>query len=210
MNSGILPAAAAGFGTGMSLIVAIGAQNAFVLRQGARRQAVLAVVGICAVSDVVLISLGVAGLGAVVTAWPAALTAVGLAGGAFLLCYGALAARRVLRPAGGDGQALTTNGSSTGSVRTAVLTCLAMTWLNPHVYLDTVLLLGSVAADRGSLRWVFGLGAMLASVAWFAGLGYGARLVGGVLSRPGAWRVLDSLVAATMLAMGVMLLARTL
>ncbi|MEW5628037.1 LysE/ArgO family amino acid transporter [Streptomyces hydrogenans] len=206
MNSGIIPAAVAGFGTGLSLIVAIGAQNAFVLRQGARRQAVLAVVGICAVSDALLIAFGVAGLGAVVTAWPAGLAVVGLAGGAFLICYGLLAARRALRPAG---EALATKGAAAGSVRTAVLTCLAMTWLNPHVYLDTVLLLGSVAADRGSLRWVFGLGAMLASLTWFAGLGYGARLLGGVLSRPAAWRVLDTLVAATMLAMGVMLLART-
>nr|WP_203606694.1 LysE family transporter [Streptomyces sp. SID11385] len=191
----------------MSLIVAIGAQNAFVLRQGARRQAVLAVVGICAASDAVLIALGVAGLGAVVTAWPVALTAVGLAGGGFLLCYGALAARRALRPAGP--QALTARGAAVGSVRTAVLTCLALTWLNPHVYLDTVLLLGSVASDRGSLRWVFALGAMLASLVWFAGLGYGARLLGTVLARPGAWRLLDGLVAATMLVMGGSLLVRT-
>ncbi|MDT0423912.1 MULTISPECIES: LysE/ArgO family amino acid transporter [Streptomyces] len=208
MNNGILTATLAGFGTGMSLIVAIGAQNAFVLRQGARRQAVLAVVGICAASDAVLIALGVAGLGAVVTAWPVALTAVGLAGGGFLLCYGALAARRALRPAGE--QALTARGAAVGSVRTAVLTCLALTWLNPHVYLDTVLLLGSVASDRGSLRWVFGLGAMLASLVWFAGLGYGARLLGGVLARPGAWRLLDGVVAATMLVMGGSLLVRTL
>ncbi|MGX9920853.1 MULTISPECIES: LysE/ArgO family amino acid transporter [unclassified Streptomyces] len=208
MNNGILTATLAGFGTGMSLIVAIGAQNAFVLRQGARRQAVLAVVGICAASDAVLIALGVAGLGAVVTAWPLALTAVGLAGGGFLLCYGALAARRALRPAGE--QALTARGAAVGSVRTAVLTCLALTWLNPHVYLDTVLLLGSVASDRGSLRWVFGLGAMLASLVWFAGLGYGARLLGGVLARPGAWRLLDGVVAATMLVMGGSLLVRTL
>lgn len=208
MNSGVLPAALAGFGTGMSLIVAIGAQNAFVLRQGARGQAVLAVVGICAASDAVLIALGVAGLGAVVTAWPGVLAAVGLAGGGFLVCYGVLAARRALRPAAG--QSLTANGAAAGSVRAAVLTCLALTWLNPHVYLDTVLLLGSVAADRGPLRWVFGLGAMLASLAWFAALGYGARLLGGVLARPGAWRVLDALVAATMLTMGVLLLVRTL
>ncbi|ASY32484.1 MULTISPECIES: LysE/ArgO family amino acid transporter [unclassified Streptomyces] len=208
MNNGILTATLAGFGTGMSLIVAIGAQNAFVLRQGARRQAVLAVVGICAASDAVLIALGVAGLGAVVTAWPVALTAVGLAGGGFLLCYGALAARRALRPAGE--QSLTARGAAVGSVRTAVLTCLALTWLNPHVYLDTVLLLGSVASDRGSLRWVFGLGAMLASLVWFAGLGYGARLLGGVLARPGAWRLLDGVVAATMLVMGGSLLIRTL
>jgi L-lysine exporter family protein LysE/ArgO len=207
MNSAILPTALAGFGTGLSLIVAIGAQNAFVLRQGARGQAVLAVVVICAVSDAVLIALGVAGLGAVITAWPAALTVIGLAGGGFLVCYGVLAARRALRRAG---QALSAEGVPAGSVRAAVLTCLALTWLNPHVYLDTVLLLGSVAADRGSLRWVFGLGAMLASLTWFAGLGYGARLLGGVLSRPSAWRVLDALVAVTMLAMGALLLARTL
>jgi L-lysine exporter family protein LysE/ArgO len=208
VNNGILSAALAGFGTGMSLIVAIGAQNAFVLRQGARRQAVLAVVGICAASDAVLIALGVAGLGAVVTAWPVALTAVGLAGSAFLLCYGALAARRALRPP--EAQGLSTRGAATGSVRTAVLTCLALTWLNPHVYLDTVLLLGSVASGHGSLRWVFGLGAMLASLVWFAGLGYGARLLSVVLARPGAWRLLDGLVALTMLVLGGSLLVRTL
>ncbi|EDY42220.2 LysE/ArgO family amino acid transporter [Streptomyces sp. SPB074] len=208
MTNGILPAAFAGFGTGLSLIVAIGAQNAFVLRQGARRQAVLAVVGICAASDAVLIALGVAGLGAVVTTWPLVLTALGLAGGGFLLCYGLLAARRALRRTGA--QALTVRGAAVGSARTAVLTCLALTWLNPHVYLDTVLLLGSVASDRGSLRWVFGLGAVLASLVWFAGLGYGARFLGTVLARPGAWRVLDGLVAATMLATGGSLLLRTL
>ncbi|TDQ00259.1 LysE/ArgO family amino acid transporter [Labedaea rhizosphaerae] len=207
MTSAIATAALAGFATGLSLIVAIGAQNAFVLRQGARRQAVLVVVGICAASDAVLILLGVAGLGAVVTAWPAALTTIGIAGGAFLLGYGLLAARRALRPA--TGQGLTTEGSTTSSVRTAVLACLAMTWLNPHVYLDTVLLLGSIAADRGSLRWVFGLGAILASLTWFASLGYGASLLSRVLSRPAAWRILDLLVAVTMLTTGVLLLVRT-
>lgn len=137
----------------------------------------------------------------------AALTVLGLAGGVFLICYGLLTARRALRHTAG--QALMTTGASTGSVRIAVLTGLAMTWLNPHVYLDTVLLLGSVAADRGSLRWVFGLGAMLASLVWFAGLGYGARLLSGVLSRPTTWRVLDTLVAATMLTIGAMLLAHS-
>ncbi|WP_426368511.1 LysE/ArgO family amino acid transporter [Streptomyces sp. E-08] len=195
----------AGFGTGLSLIVAIGAQNAFVLRQGVRRHAVLAVVAICAVSDAVLIALGVAGVGAVVTAWPALLTAVGLAGGAFLLCYGFLAARRVLRP--DPAAALSVGGPGTGSARRAVLTCLAMTWLNPHVYLDTVLLVGSLASDRGDLRWAFGAGAVLASLGWFFALGFGARLLSGVLSRPKAWRVLDGLVAVTMLAMGTMLVA---
>ncbi|MFC8878383.1 LysE/ArgO family amino acid transporter [Streptomyces ardesiacus] len=198
-----LTAAAAGFGTGLSLIVAIGAQNAFVLRQGARRDAVLAVVGICALSDAVLIALGVGGVGAVVVAWPGALTAVGWIGGAFLLGYGALAARRVFRPAG----ALRADGDAAGSRRRAVLTCLALTWLNPHVYLDTVFLLGSVAADRGPLRWTFGLGAALASLVWFAALGFGARYLGRFLSRPSAWRVLDGLVAATMIALGLSLVA---
>ncbi|MEU5317874.1 LysE family transporter [Streptomyces sp. NPDC021056] len=199
-----LAAAAAGFGTGLSLIVAIGAQNAFVLRQGVRRDSVLAVVGICALSDAALIALGVGGLGAVVVAWPDALTAVGWIGGVFLLCYGALAARRVFRPAGG---ALRTDGEAAGSRKRAVLTCLALTWLNPHVYLDTVFLLGSVAADRGALRWTFGLGAVLASLCWFAALGFGARLLGRFLARPTAWRVLDALVAATMITMGGMLIA---
>ncbi|MFB7505832.1 LysE/ArgO family amino acid transporter [Streptomyces broussonetiae] len=198
-----LTAAAAGFGSGLSLIVAIGAQNAFVLRQGVRRDAVLAVVGICALSDAVLIALGVGGVGAVVAAWPGAVRAVGIVGGAFLLCYGALAARRVLRP----GTGLRTEGEAAGSRRRAVLTCLAMTWLNPHVYLDTVFLLGSLAADRGALRWTFGLGAACASLCWFAALGFGARLLGRFLARPGAWRVLDALVAVTMLAMGALLLA---
>ncbi|MFE1910453.1 LysE/ArgO family amino acid transporter [Streptomyces anandii] len=199
-----LTALAAGFGTGLSLIVAIGAQNAFVLRQGVRRDAVLAVVGICALSDALLISLGVGGVGAVVVAWPGALTGVGLIGGAFLLCYGVLAARRVQRPAA---SALRADGEAAGSRRRAVLTCLAMTWLNPHVYLDTVFLLGSLAADRGALRWTFGLGAALASLCWFAALGFGARLLGRVLARPSAWRVLDGLIAVTMVTLGVTLMA---
>ena len=199
-----LSAAAAGFGTGLSLIVAIGAQNAFVLRQGIRRDAVLAVVGICALSDALLITLGVGGVGAVVVAWPGALTLVGWIGGGFLLCYGVLAARRVLRPASSG---LRAEGEVTGSRKRAVLTCLAMTWLNPHVYLDTVFLLGSVAADRGPLRWTFGLGAVLASLCWFAALGFGARLLSRFLARPRAWRVLDGLVATTMIALGLTLVA---
>ncbi|MFF5141296.1 LysE/ArgO family amino acid transporter [Streptomyces sp. NPDC013157] len=202
--SSSLAAAAAGFGTGLSLIVAIGAQNAFVLRQGIRRDAVLVVVGICALSDAVLISLGVGGVGAIVVAWPGAVRAVGLIGGAFLLCYGALAARRVLRPGTGG---LRTEGETAGSRRRAVLTCLAMTWLNPHVYLDTVFLLGSLAAHRGDLRWTFGLGAALASLCWFTALGFGARLLGRYLAGPAAWRVMDGLVALTMIGLGLMLVA---
>ncbi|MEU5462075.1 LysE/ArgO family amino acid transporter [Streptomyces althioticus] len=204
MTSAFAPAFA-GFGTGLSLIVAIGAQNAFVLRQGIRRDAVLAVVGICALSDAVLIALGVGGVGAVVVAWPSALTVVGWIGGVFLLCYGALAARRVVRPAPRGLEA--EGGEADGSRRRAVLTCLALTWLNPHVYLDTVFLVGSVAADHGTERWTFGVGAVLASLCWFAALGFGARLLGRFLARPAAWRVLDALVATTMIVLGVTLLA---
>lgn len=172
------------------------------LRQGIRRDAILTVVGICALSDAALIALGVGGVGAVVVAWPAALTAVGLVGGAFLLVYGFLAARRVLKPS-----ALKAATVPTGSRRRAVLTCLALTWLNPHVYLDTVFLLGSIAADRGPLRWTFGLGAALASLCWFVALGFGARLLSRFLARPSSWRVLDGLVATTMIAMGASLIA---
>ncbi|TDV44845.1 LysE/ArgO family amino acid transporter [Actinophytocola oryzae] len=196
----VLLAAIAGFGTGLSLIVAIGAQNAFVLRQGIRRHGVLVVVAICALSDAVLIALGVGGVGAVVLAFPTILTVVGIAGGAFLLCYGFLAARRAFRPSAMD---VTT---APGGNR-VVLTCLALTWLNPHVYLDTVLLLGTVAAHRGDLRWAFGAGAAVASLCWFAALGFGARLLTGFFARPSSWRLLDGLVAATMVTIGVTLVA---
>ncbi|MEZ0092361.1 LysE/ArgO family amino acid transporter [Streptacidiphilus sp. EB129] len=195
-------AVVAGFGTGLSLIVVIGAQNSFVLRQGVRREAVLSVVAICAVSDAVLITCGVAGLGALVTAWPAALTAVRAVGAAFLLCYAVIAARRALRASGLQG-----DGPAVRSRRRAVLTCLAMTWLNPHVYLDTVLLLGAVAATHGALRWQFALGAVLASLCWFAALGFGARLLAGFFRRASSWRVLDALVATTMLLTGLSLAA---
>lgn len=200
----VLLAMAAGFGTGLSLIVAIGAQNAFVLRQGIHRHAVLPVVAICAASDAVLIALGVGGVGAVVRAWPPALTVVGLVGGAFLLCYGVLAARRAFRPS-----PMRLDAAAVGSHRRAIATCLAMTWLNPHVYLDTVLLVGSIAAGHGRLRWEFGLGAALASVCWFASLGFGARLLSGLFTRPSSWRVLDVLVAATMTGVGVALVVGT-
>jgi L-lysine exporter family protein LysE/ArgO len=196
----LLLAAVAGFGTALSLIMAIGAQNAFVLRQGIRRDAVLAVVVICAVSDAMLIALGVGGVGALVLAFPTVLTVVGLAGGAFLLCYGFLAARRAFRPS-----AMTIDNEP--AANRVVLTCLALTWLNPHVYLDTVLLLGTVAAHRGDLRWAFGAGAALASLCWFTALGFGARLLTGVFARPSSWRVLDGLVAATMVTIGVTLVA---
>lgn len=203
MNTALL-AALAGLGTGLSLIVAIGAQNAFVLRQGIRREHVAVVVAICALSDVVLISAGIGGVGTVVRTWPTAITVTGWLGGAFLVSYGLLAARRAFRP-----QRLQAAAGGGGSLRAAVLTCLAMTWLNPHVYLDTLLLLGSLANGYGHSRWGFGVGAMAGSVVWFAGLGFGARLLERPFSRPGSWRVLDAAIACMMIGLGVLMAART-
>ena len=200
-----LIAALAGLGTGLSLIVAIGAQNAFVLRQGIRREHVAAIVGICATSDALLIAVGVSGVGTVVKRWPSAVSLTAWIGAVFLVSYGLLAARRALRPARltpADG----TDGSR--SLRATVLTCLAMTWLNPHVYLDTVLLLGSVAGGYGGGRWPFGAGAIAGSVLWFSGLGFGARLLRKPFARPGSWRVLHVLIACTMITLGLLMAAR--
>ncbi|MEV6902992.1 LysE family transporter [Amycolatopsis sp. NPDC051372] len=200
----MVPALAAGFGTGLSLIVAIGAQNTFVLQQGLRGGAVKRLIVVCALSDVVLIAVGVSGIGAVLQRWPAAITAIGVVGGAFLVTYGFLAARRAMKPG-----TLTTSALEPVSPQRTVLTGLALTWLNPHVYLDTVLLLGSVAAGQGGGRSVFGVGAALASAVWFSALGLGARRLAGVFARPAAWRILDGLIAVTMTALGVsMVLSR--
>lgn len=202
MAHALLPMSA-GFATCMSLIVSIGAQNAFVLRQGLRRHAVLLVVAICIASDVVLITLGVGGFGTLVTRSPLLLTICTAAGGCFLLGYGFLAARRAFRPSA----ALTTGTGETGSRRRAALTCLAMTWMNPQTYLETILLIGSVAAGYGAMRWEFGVGALAASCVWFVALGFGARLLTGFFSRPSSWRVLDGTVAAMMVSLGTGLLA---
>lgn len=206
-----LLALAAGLGTGLSLIVAIGAQNAFVLRQGLRREHVPAIVVVCAASDLVLIVFGVAGLGALVQSRPGVLRGIALGGAAFLVCYGLLAARRALRPGAleaGDARDARdaepgAGGTRSVGMRRSILTCVGLTWLNPHVYLDTVLLLGSVAAGYGTHRWLFAVGAGAASVLWFAGLGFGARFARPVFARPGAWRVLDSAIAVMMILIGV-------
>ncbi len=193
----------AGLGFGLSLIVAIGAQNAFVLRQGLRGEHVAVVVAICAVSDVVLIGAGVAGAGSVVSAVPWVLTVVRYAGGAFLLGYGFLAARRAVR-----GGTLTTETSGVATaVGVSVATALALTWLNPHVYLDTVVLLGSIAGTHGDRRWWFAGGAAVASIVWFTGLGYGARYLRPVFAKPLSWRILDGTIAVVMTALAVSLVA---
>lgn len=196
-------AVAAGFGTGLSLIVAIGAQNSFVLRQGLRREHVPAVVTVCVTSDLVLIVGGVAGLGVLVRTSPTALAVIAWAGAAFLIGYALTAVRRALRP----GVLVAADEGSNGRTkRGSVLTCMGLTWLNPHVYLDTVLLLGSISAGYGTGRWMFAVGAGAASTLWFCGLGFGARLARPVFARPGSWRVLDGAVAATMLVIGIRLL----
>ncbi|PXA68875.1 amino acid transporter [Cryobacterium arcticum] len=220
--------------TGLSLIVAIGAQNAFVLRLGieGRNRVIFPVVLICALSDAVLILAGVLGMGALVKTAPVAMVVVRILGAAFLIGYAVFAARRALRPgalvvadepaapvagSAGAGGAAGTGGSATmvshrvGSAtrtgtKVAIGTALALTWLNPHVYLDTVVFLGAVASQQTPAeRWWWAGGAMLASLLWFAGLGFGARLLRPVFARPGAWRVLDALIAVVMLLLGLKL-----
>jgi L-lysine exporter family protein LysE/ArgO len=214
----------AGFGLGLSLIVVIGAQNAFVLRQGARREHLLAVVVVCALSDVVLILAGVAGLGTLIDHAPWVVVAMRWFGVAFLVGYGLIAARRSWRPAGDTltaetaepafaqpaegGAGVTTLAKPKPRTRLmpVVLTVLALTWLNPHVYLDTVVLLGSVANTHGTDgRWVFAIGACLGSIVWFTALGYGARLLSRWLASPLAWRILDGIIAVIMLVLAVSL-----
>ncbi len=190
-----------GLATGLVLIVAIGAQNAFVLRQGLARAHVGAVVTVCLVSDAVLIAAGVAGVGALVAQAGWLLEAVRWGGVAFLVGFGVLSLRRAVRPG-----ALRAAEHGAGSRRTAVLTALALTWLNPHVYLDTVLFLGSVATTQGpDQRWWFGLGAVAGSAVWFLALGYGARRAHRLLSRPRSWQVLDALIGVVMLLLAVTL-----
>ena len=195
----MLDSAAAGFFTGLSLIVAIGAQNAYVLRQGILRAHVPVVVAICAISDVVLILAGVSGIGAVVDRAPMLLDVVRWFGVAFLLWYAMGALRRALRT-----EALSPTGGRSGaeSRRGVVARAAALTWLNPHVYLDTVLLLGSIAATHDDVaggRWWFAAGASLASIAWFNALGFGAGRLAPLLARPRAWQVLEAGIAATMI-----------
>ena len=192
----MLAAGLTGLLTGLSLIVAIGAQNASVLRQGLARDRVGVVVAICAASDVVLIVAGVAGVGALVENAGWALDVVRWLGVAFLTAYGVLSLWRARSP-----EALRASDAPVSSLSGVAGRALALTWLNPHVYLDTVLLLGSLAASHGSGgRWWFAVGAGFASIAWFLGLGYGARLISPLLARPRAWQVLDVLIGLTMLA----------
>jgi L-lysine exporter family protein LysE/ArgO len=189
-----------GFIASFTLIAAIGAQNAFVLRQGIRREHVLPVVALCTVSDIVLISAGIAGFGALIGAHPGVVDIARFGGAAFLVGYGLLAARRAWRPS-----ALTPSESAPARLLEVVVTCLALTWLNPHVYLDTVVLLGALANEHRDERWLFGVGAVTASAVWFFSLGLGARRLAGLFATPLTWRILDGLIAVTMIGLGVSL-----
>jgi L-lysine exporter family protein LysE/ArgO len=186
-----------GFIASFTLIAAIGAQNAFVLRQGVRREHVLPVVAVCTVSDILLISAGIAGFGALVNSHPSVVDIAKFGGAAFLVGYGLLAARRAWRPS-----ALTPSESAPARLLEVILTCLALTWLNPHVYLDTVVLLGALANEHRDDRWLFGIGAVTASAVWFVSLGLGARRLAGLFATPLTWRILDGLIAVMMIGLG--------
>ena len=190
-----------GFLLSLSLIVAIGAQNAFVLRQGLRHEHVFWVCLTCGVSDALLIAAGVAGFGALAEAAPWFETLMRYGGAAFLLVYGWRNAVSAWR----GGETLQADSHAPASLRKTVLTLLALTWLNPHVYLDTLVLLGSISAQYDD-RLSFGAGAVLASFVFFFALGYGARLLQPVFAKPISWRVLDGIIALTMWAIAASLL----
>lgn len=191
----MITAATTGFFTGFALILAIGAQNAFVLKQGILRAHVFWVALTCALSDAILISAGVAGFGAVIEAFPSLPRIMSLAGAAFLIFYGAakfLAAYR-----GGDTQDI--SGKTTALLPT-ILTCLALTWLNPHVYLDTLGLIGAISTQfpASATKLAFGAGAVLSSFVFFFGLAYGARFLAPHMQTARTWQILDVLIGMLM------------
>lgn len=190
-----------GFALSLTLILAIGAQNAFVLRQGLRQEHVFWVCLTCGLSDAILIMAGVAGFGALAEALPWFETVMRYGGAAFLVWYGWQNARAAWK----GGAVLDASGQATQSLQGAILTLLALTWLNPHVYLDTVVLIGSISAQYPD-RLAFGIGAALASMIFFFSLGYGARLLSPLFARPSSWRVLDAIIALTMWAIALKLL----
>ncbi|SHO54986.1 LysE/ArgO family amino acid transporter [Vibrio quintilis] len=193
----------AGFGTGAGLIISIGSQNAFVLRQGLQCQHVGLIVTTCILADILLISCGVAGIGFVVQQWPVVLDIFRFGGAAFLGVNALLSASSAWKGSGG----LSPASGLTVSRHQVLLTCLGYTFLNPHVYLDTMIMIGSLSAGyNGFARWGFGLGAILASFVWFISLGYGSKVLLPLFRSPQAWRVLDALVAIILMTLSMMLL----
>ncbi len=197
-----MTAAIAGFTLSFSLILAIGSQNAFVLRQGIRRAHVLPIVLTCAISDALLIAAGVGGFGRLAELAPWFAPAMRYGGAAFLFVYGLLSFRSAWR--GNDGLQAAEQGA--GSLAAAIGTCLALTWLNPHVYLDTVVLLGSISAQYPGERLQFGAGAIAASFVFFFSLGFGARMLAPLFAKPRAWQVLDVIVGLVMWAIAASLI----
>ena len=186
--------------TGLSLIVAIGAQNAFVLRQGLLRKHVFVIVLICALSDALLIALGVLGLGSLIAALPWLLEVIRWVGVAFLVWYGSSSLRRFIKQ-----DSLKAAESSVVSLKEAVLTTLALTFLNPHVYLDTVIFISGIASQFGDQKWFFAIGAVVASFVWFFSLGLGASKAAVLVSKPVFWKVLDIFIAAVMFSLAITL-----
>ena len=200
-----LSAAFAGFVASAGLIIAIGSQNAFVLRQGLLQRNVGLVVATCTLSDMALILCGVAGVGVLVREWPVLLQALRFGGAFFLIVYGDMAAYRAWRGSAG----LAPGAEGGADWRRVLLACLAFTFLNPHVYLDTMVLLGGLSTRYAAVaQWAFAAGACLASVVWFTSLGYGSRLLVPVFRSARAWRVLDATVAVFMLSLAILLLLR--
>ena len=200
VSDAVIPALL-GMGTGLTLIVAIGAQNAFLLRLGiaGNIRTIVPVVAICALSDAVLIFAGIIGVGAVVEGAPVAMVVIRILGSGFLIVYGIFAAVRAFRP-----RSLEAGEGVQVPIKTAVLTVIGLTWLNPHVYLDTVVFLGSIGNQQGDAeRWWWAGGAMAASFLWFSALGFGARVLKPFFARPRSWRILDAVIAVVMLSLGI-------
>ena len=191
----------AGLGTGLSLIIAIGAQNAFVLRQGLKKEHVFAVVIFCALSDALLIAMGVAGLGSLIQALPILLEIMRFGGAAYLIWFGLSALKRAIKPG-----VLSAQGGEAKKLWPTLITAFSLTYLNPHVYLDTVILLGSVANQFDPAQWLFAFGAMAGSLLWFFSLGYGARFLSKYVTKESFWRVLDGIIAFVMFSIAMTLL----
>jgi L-lysine exporter family protein LysE/ArgO len=194
-----------GFLTGLSLIVAIGAQNAFVLRLGLMKSHIGVAVFICALSDALLIFVGTAGMGAIVEANKSLLKAVSWIGAAYLLYFAFTAAKRVF-----NDQSMSAATETVLTRKQVIISVLGFTWLNPHVYLDTVLLVGSIGGQYGDNRWIFAFGAALASLIWFVSLGYGSKAAARVMAKPITWKALDVFIAIVMTTIAISLIRTAL
>lgn len=196
----MVTALALGFISGISLILAIGAQNAFVIRQGLLKQHVLAIVIICAISDALLIFLGTGGLGKLIQSQPALIEVIRWFGVLYLSWFALKSIRSAFQ-----NHSLDAEGETTQSLGKAIAICLGFTFLNPHVYLDTVILLGSIANQFGQDKWVFAVGAAVASFLWFSTIGFGARAASRFMSKPVFWKILDFAIALVMISIAITL-----